>query len=203
MKIFVTGIDTNVGKTIVSAILVKALQYDYWKPIQSGDLKNSDTQKVKTYTQNKATYHKEQYQLKSPLSPHESSKLDSVEISLESFVCPKPNRIIIEGAGGVMVPLNEEGDCIIDLIKNLEAKVILVSKNYLGSINHTLMSCQILHANGIQILGIIINGDRNPASEEIISKIAGVNILGHVDWTNRITQKFMNQQAQKFKSILK
>lgn len=202
MKIFVTGIDTNVGKTIASAILANALEYDYWKPVQSGDLANSDTKKVKRWVSNSVKCYPEALRLKQPLSPHESAKLDKKKIILEKFECPKDKNLIIEGAGGLMVPLNEEGDCMIDLIKHLEAKVVLVSRNYLGSINHTLMSCYLLSNYGIQTLGIIINGEPNPASEEIITSTSGIPILGHIDWSNRITKKFIAEQGTRFREKL-
>ncbi len=203
MKLFVTGIDTNVGKTVVSAILANALGYDYWKPIQSGDLRNSDTKKVRKWINQDLTCFPEAIRLKHPLSPHESARMDKKKIILEKFSSPKEDDLIIEGAGGLMVPMNDKGDCMIDLIKHLEAKVVLVSKNYLGSINHTLMSCHLLASYGLQNLGLIINGEPNKASEEIISKISGVPIIGHIDWTNRFTKKFITHQGEQFKGKLK
>ncbi|MCB9189965.1 MAG: dethiobiotin synthase [Flavobacteriales bacterium] len=201
MKIFVTGIDTNVGKTVVAGILASALKYDYWKPIQSGDLQNSDSIKVRRWLDRGQKIHKESIRLKNPLSPHESARLDKKEITLDQFELPKKEKLIIEGAGGLMVPLNDKGDCIIDLIKQLDAKTVLVSKNYLGSINHTLMSCHVLASNGIQNMGIIINGEPNPASEEIITAISGVPILGHVHWTPKISKQFIQEESKKFKKI--
>lgn len=202
MKLFVTGIDTNVGKTVVSVILANALGFDYWKPIQSGDLSNSDTKNVKKWINKDLKCFPEAIRLKHPLSPHESARMDKKKIILEKFHSPKEEQLIIEGAGGLMVPMNDQGDCMIDLMKLLETKVILVSKNYLGSINHTLMSCHLLANYGLENLGIIINGDPNPASEEIISKVSGVPILGHIDWTNRITRKFLTTQGEQFKHLL-
>jgi dethiobiotin synthetase len=202
MKIFITGIDTNIGKTVVSAIVATALRYDYWKPVQCGDLKDSDTMKVKSLTGGLFHYYPERYRLKEPASPHLSAKLEDIEIKLNDFLMPVKDNIIVEGAGGLMVPINTSGDCIIDIAKQLDTKVILVSKNYLGSINHTLMSCQMLNTYGIQTLGIIINGDPNEESEKIISEISGVPILGHVDTTKRLNRKFIEAQAKKFENIL-
>ncbi|CAG5082495.1 dethiobiotin synthase [Parvicella tangerina] len=203
MKLFVTGIDTNVGKTVVSAILANALGYDYWKPIQSGDLKNSDTKKVKRWIDKERRCFPEAIKLKNPLSPHESARIDKKKIILEKFEAPKEENLIIEGAGGLMVPMNDKGDCMVDLIKHLDAKVVLVSKNYLGSINHTLMSCHVLASYGLENIGIIINGDPNPASEEIIAKVSGVPIIGHVSWTKRFTKKFLSTQGEQFQTIVK
>ena len=202
MKIFITGIDTNIGKTVVSAIVAKALKYDYWKPIQCGDLKNSDTQTVKTLTGGLYHYHKEAFRLKEPASPHLSAKLEGVEITLNDFKLPVKEKLLIEGTVGLMVPINDEAVCLIDVANQLDAKVILVSKNYLGSINHTLMSCHMLNTYGLQTLGIIINGDANEESEKIITEISGVPILGHVDTTKRLNRKFIDAQAKKFENIL-
>lgn len=202
MKLFVTGIDTNIGKTVVSAILANALEYDYWKPIQSGDLGNSDSKKVRKWLDKGLKCFPEAIKLKEALSPHQSAQIDGKKIVLEKFNCPKEDKIIIEGAGGLMVPMNSEGDCIIDLIKQLEAKVILVSKNYLGSINHTLLSCHVLANYGIEVVGIVVNGEPNDSSEEIISKVSGIPILGHISWTNRFSKKFIIDQGKQFKELI-
>jgi dethiobiotin synthetase len=180
-KYFVTGIGTEIGKTITSAILVEYLKADYWKPIQSGDLDHSDTNKVQNLVSNTQTkFHPESYRLTQPFSPHYSAQLDDVTISLDEINIPETdNNLIIEGAGGLMVPLNQE-DLIIDLIKKLGVEVILVSKNYLGSINHTLLSIEALNSQNIPIKGIIFNGESTPASEDIILKRSGLNVIGRI-----------------------
>ncbi|WP_295767079.1 dethiobiotin synthase [uncultured Mucilaginibacter sp.] len=167
--LFVTGIGTDVGKTVVSAIMVEYLKADYWKPIQSGDLDNSDTMKVKALVSNPISkFHKEAYRLNQPFSPHKSARLDGVEIDLEKIIIPETdNQLVIEGAGGLMVPLNNK-HFIIDLIQKFNAEVILVVKHYLGSINHTLLSLELLKARGIVVNKIIFNGDRDEDSESII-----------------------------------
>lgn len=169
--IFITGIGTSVGKTIVSAILVQKLKADYWKPIQSGDLNNSDTAHVRGLVSNsKSVFHPEAYRLTQPFSPHKSAALDGIYIDPEKIILPETNnQLIIEGAGGLMVPLNENF-LMIDLIKKLDAEVILVSKNYLGSINHTLMSTGILKSNGIKLSRLIFSGEQDHDSEAIIRK---------------------------------
>lgn len=168
--IFITGIGTGVGKTIVSAVLVEKLKADYWKPIQSGDLGNSDTALVRSLVSNKlSVFHPETYRLTQPFSPHKSAALDGIRIEPASFILPETdNQLIIEGAGGLMVPLNEK-DLMIDLIQRLDAEVILVSKNYLGSINHTLMSAEILKMRAIGISRIVFCGEPDAESENIIS----------------------------------
>lgn len=180
-KYFITGIGTEIGKTITSAVLTEHLKADYWKPIQSGDLENSDTLKVKNLISNsKTNFHPEAYRLTQPFSPHYSAALDGLEINLDSIVLPQTeNNLIVEGAGGLMVPLNEK-DLIIDLIQKLGLEVILVSKNYLGSINHTLLSVEALRSRNIAVKGIIFNGEANEASESVIKKMTGLNVIAHL-----------------------
>lgn len=179
--IFVTGIGTGIGKTVVSAVLTEKLKADYWKPIQSGDLDDSDTVKVKGLVSNSTTvFHPETYGLTQPYSPHKSARLDGIEIDEAKFIIPQTdNRLVIEGAGGLMVPLNDRF-LIIDLIKKLDADAVLVSHNYLGSINHTLLSITVLKQYGIKIRGIIFNGNIDPDSESYILKSTGVRLLGHI-----------------------
>jgi dethiobiotin synthetase len=200
---FVTGIDTNIGKTVVSSILVEALNSDYWKPIQSGDLHYTDTDKVKELVNRKIILHPETYRLNNPLSPHASAKLDNISISLDSFQLPKTNNnLIVEGAGGLLVPINEDGDYLSDLILKFEMEVILVSKNYLGSINHTLLSITYLKSKGISIKGIVIVGEKNESSESIITKNTEVNILHRVPMVENVTPEFIKEQAELLKSAL-
>ena len=143
MRLFVTGIGTEVGKTVIAAILTEALEADYWKPVQAGDLDYSDTHKVRDLVSNdKSVFHPETHALHHPMSPHAAAERDGVEISLDDFQLPQTeNNLIVEGAGGLMVPLNSK-DCIIDLIEKLDIEVVLVSRTYLGSINHTLLSVE-------------------------------------------------------------
>lgn len=167
--IFVTGIGTGIGKTVVAAILTESLKADYWKPIQSGDLDNSDAMKVKELISNKKTvFHPEAYRLSQPYSPHKSAALDGIEIDLNKFELPQTtNTLIVEGAGGLMVPLNNT-DLMIDLIEKLNAEVVLVIQHYLGSINHSLLSLQALYSRGISVRALIFNGNGDSYSEDII-----------------------------------
>ena len=200
---FVTGIDTNIGKTVVSAIVVEALNADYWKPIQSGDLHYTDTDKVKELVNEKSILHPETYRLNNPLSPHASAKLDNISISLNSFQLPKTNNnLIVEGAGGLLVPINEDGNYLSDIIVKLRMEVILVSKNYLGSINHTLLSIEYLKSKSISIKGIIIVGEKNESSESIITKNTEVNILHRVPMVESVTREFIKEQAELLRSAL-
>jgi dethiobiotin synthetase len=171
--LFITGIGTGIGKTIVSAIVVESLQADYWKPIQSGDLDNSDTLKVKSLISNtKSVFHPETYRLTQPYSPHKSAALDGIEINPLALMIPATdNQLVIEGAGGLMVPLNNNF-LMIDLIKKLDVEVVLIVKHYLGSINHTLLSLDALQSRKIPVKAIIFNGDSDEWSEDIITLYA-------------------------------
>ncbi len=195
--IFITGIGTGVGKTIVSAVLVQKLQADYWKPIQSGDLDNSDTDHVRSLVSNKISiFHPEAYRLTKPYSPHKSAALDGIYIDPEKIVLPETNnQLIIEGAGGLMVPINEDF-LMIDLIKKLDAEVILVSKNYLGSINHTLMSAGILKSNGIKLSRLIFSGEQDHDSEVIISKHLQIESL-HIPYFDELNSEKVTSFADK------
>ena len=179
--IFITGIGTGIGKTIVSAALVEKLKADYWKPVQSGDLDNSDTLKVKSLITNTiSVFHPEAYRLTQPFSPHKSAAIDGISIDKNKIIIPDTdNTLIIEGAGGLMVPL-KDNFLMIDLIKQLNAEVILVSQNYLGSINHTLLSIDALKNHNIAIKGIVFNGLKDIYSKEFILDYSGVELLGHV-----------------------
>lgn len=192
--IFITGIGTGIGKTIASAVVVEKLKADYWKPIQSGDLDNSDTMKVKSLVSNTVTvFHPEAYRLTQPYSPHKSAKLDGITIDPDKIVLPQTeNRLVIEGAGGLMVPLNDHF-LMIDLIKKLNAEVILVSQNYLGSINHTLLSIEALQKRNIPVKGIIFNGEQNDDTEQYILNYSKLNNLGHIPDMRPITPVAIKQ----------
>lgn len=180
-KIVVAGIGTGIGKTLISSVLVEALEADYWKPVQAGDLDKSDTLTVQSLTSNKKSFfYPEALRLQHPMSPHAAAKLENIEIDLDIFLIPKTdNTLIIELAGGLMVPLNSK-ELNIDLLKKWKAPVILISKNYLGSINHTLLSLEILRNNNIPVLGIIFNGEPNLSSEEFILNYSKVNCIGKI-----------------------
>ena len=188
--IFVTGIGTGIGKTVTSAVLVEKLNADYWKPVQSGDLVKSDTMVVKSLISNASSiFHPETYKLTQPFSPHKSAAIDGITIDLEAFHLPEANnQLIIEGAGGVMVPLNDKY-LVIDLIKKLDVEVIVVSQNYLGSINHTLLTVFALKQYDIPIKGIIFNGRKDMYSKEYILSSAKVEFLGHLPEFTAVDKK--------------
>ncbi|MDB5133899.1 MAG: dethiobiotin synthase [Mucilaginibacter sp.] len=188
--LFITGIGTGIGKTIVSAVLVEKLKADYWKPVQSGELDKSDSLKVKSLISNKNSYiHPETYKLSQPYSPHKSAAIDGITIDPEKIILPQTdNTLIIEGAGGLMVPLKDRF-LMIDLIKQLGAEVILVSQNFLGSINYTLLSLFALKEYQIPIKGIIFNGVKDIYSKEFILEYSEVKLLGHIPEYNEINKK--------------
>ncbi|MBX9807493.1 MAG: dethiobiotin synthase [Flavobacteriaceae bacterium] len=202
MKLFITGISTDVGKTIASAIIVEALQADYWKPIQAGDLDNSDSHKIKSLLSNtKTLIHPNSYQLQTPASPHLAAELDGITIDLKQIVAPKTdNHLVVEGAGGIFVPLNDT-DCVIDLIQK-EYKVIVVSRHYLGSINHTLLTIEALQNRKINIAGIIFSGDKNESSEAIILNKTGVKFIGRIEQEPYFDQNVVKEYADLFRENL-
>lgn len=201
--IFVTGIGTDVGKTIISAILTEALQADYWKPIQSGDLDNTDAMKIQRWISNTRTrIHPEAYRLRTPMSPHAAAEIDGIRIELNNIQLPITNNfLVVEGAGGLLVPLNDT-DNIIDLIQHLQLPVVLISRHYLGSINHTLLSIEALQHRNITIAGIIFNGEEHPTTESIIAQRSGVPVLGRVGDMGEVNQENVRTWAERLKPTL-
>lgn len=194
---FITGIGTGIGKTIVSAIITEKLQADYWKPIQSGDLDISDSLFIKNLLSNKISIvHPEKYRLSQPLSPHLSAQLDGIAIDMSAIQPPQCSRdLVIEGAGGLMVPLNNQ-DLILHLIIKLNPKVIVVSQNYLGSINHTLLTLETLRMYNIEVAGIVFNGTANTESESYIENYSGVKVIGRIPYMNIIDEEAVKRAGQ-------
>jgi dethiobiotin synthetase len=170
-KIFITGIGTGVGKTFISALLAKALEADYWKPVQAGYEEGTDSEYVqKTLIGTSSVIHPEVYKLKLPASPHIAAREEGVTISIQK-ICEKipsiSRNLIIEGAGGLLVPLNES-EFVADLVKALDAKVILVSRNYLGSINHSLLTARVCREMELPVIGWIFNDQYLNYEDEIV-----------------------------------
>jgi len=198
---FVTGISTDVGKTIASAILVEALQADYWKPIQAGELDNCDTKIVERLVSNKKSkFHPNSYALNTPMSPHAAAEIDEVAITLKGITEPKTkNHLIIEGAGGLLVPINNK-QTVLDIIKP-EYHVIVVSRHYLGSINHTLLTVNILKEKGFQV-SIVFSGEEHKTTEDIIKKMTKVSIIGRIDEEPYFDKNVILEYADMFKDKL-
>jgi dethiobiotin synthetase len=201
MKYIIAGIGTEIGKTFISSILTEALQADYWKPIQSGALDFTDTDMVRSLISNsKTVFHPETYRLHQPMSPHAAAAIDGVEIELSKFQIPQTdNHLIVELAGGIMVPLNNN-ETNLDLIKRLAIPVILISKNYLGSINHTLLSIEILKMNNIPIKGLIFNGESNESTENFILNYTKIDFLGRVNFEENINKELIKKYASNFRN---
>jgi dethiobiotin synthetase len=181
---FVTGTDTDVGKTIVSALLTIALDGYYWKPIQSGrdDGGLTDRDRVGQLTGLRPErLLPERYCLGQPLSPHLAARLDGVEIELTDFALPVglDRPLIVEGAGGLLVPINDR-HLMIDLIDHLGLPVVLVARSGLGTINHTLLSIGALRRSGIPILGVILNGPLNGDNRRAIEFYGQVSVIAEV-----------------------
>lgn len=198
--IIVAGIGTEIGKTVVSAILTNALKADYWKPIQSGDLDQGDAYWIQQWVKHpNLTIWPSTYRLSQPLSPHTAAELDGISIELNQFQKPaSSNSLVIELAGGLMVPINDQ-QTNIDLIQSLNAPVILVSKNYLGSINHTLLSFEMLQQRGIPVLGIVFNGPENPSGEKFILNYTQLPLLLRVNEEPSINDIVIDHYAQQVK----
>ncbi len=200
---FVTGIGTDVGKTVVSSIFTEALSATYWKPVQAGDLHFSDSMKVASYCSREINVLPERFALNTPASPHYAAKVDQVSIELTDFTLPKVSgNLIVEGAGGLHVPLNYKGDLYIDLIQKFSLPVVLVSRNYLGSINHSLLSIEALKNRNIPVEFLVFSGERNEASEEIIqNQLPNVKTF-YVPFAEKLDQNFISNQAKLLREIL-
>ena len=202
MKLFITGISTDVGKTIASAIIVEALQADYWKPIQAGDLEHSDTHKVQSLVSNKQSqFHPNSYALQTPASPHLAAAKDGITIDLNQIQEPETtNHLVVEGAGGILVPLNDT-QSVVDLIQS-DYKVIVVSRHYLGSINHTLLTIEALKNRGINIAGIVFNGNENGPTETIILNTTQLKCIGRIEEEPYFDQNVISEYANLFRDNL-
>jgi dethiobiotin synthetase len=201
-KIFVTGIGTDVGKTVVSSVLVEALKADYWKPVQTGSFFSTDTGKVQKWVSNsESKFHPEGYMLKQYMSPHAAAELEDIEIRLDDLRIPDTqNTLIIEGAGGLMVPLNRT-EFMIDMIQKFDAEVILVIQNYLGSINHTLLSIDALKNRGLRILGVVFNGPPHQLSQDIIMDYCGLKVLGRINKEKDLNPEIIKAYAKEFEYL--
>ena len=199
---FIAGTDTGVGKTFFASILMKKYNFNYWKPIQTGKFTENDTLYIKQNTGiEKNRFHEPIYSFKKPLSPHLASSYEKISINMKKIKKPCSDRpLIIEGVGGILVPLNKK-NLLIDLIKKFKFPVIVVSRSILGTINHTLMTLEILKKNKINIFGVILNniknkkeGDENAKS---IEDFGNIKVLGQISSINQITKKKIKVLAKK------
>jgi dethiobiotin synthetase len=197
-KYFITGIGTNVGKTIVSAILTEALKADYWKPVQSGVADGTDKGLVSSLITNTTSVcHNESYSFQEPASPHLAASLENQKIKLEQMHLPETqNDLIIEGAGGILVPLNDS-NYVIDLAQEFEADVILVCRNYLGCINHSLLSIDYLVKNNFPVKGLVLVGNFDKAVKLAITNYSELPVLAEIPEMSEISKETILNQAQK------
>ena len=181
-KLFVAGTDTGVGKTVVSAILMVGMRGKYWKPIQSGIEEMNDTDWIRTVTGLPEDHFlPEVYRLKRPLSPHAAAAAEGIRIELAAFQLPETKEhLIVEGAGGIMVPLNDH-HYMLDLMKKLTIPVLLVARSELGTINHTLLSLDQLRRQALEIFGVVMNGPRNSENRKAIEHYGNVEVLGEIE----------------------
>ena len=222
-SLFITGIGTGIGKTVVSAIITEALEADYWKPIQAGFEDGTDALQVSSLISNtKTIIHPEVYKLQMPASPHIAARQEGISINLGEIVNRLPStdyrngvqrstdsgqrstaddlrftthdsRLVVEGAGGIMVPLNDN-EFVIDLIEQLGARVILVSRNYLGSINHSLLTAAICKQRNIDVVGWIFNNQYLDYEDEIV-RWTGYSKIASIPLAEKIDKAFVLQQA--------
>ncbi|RAJ06841.1 dethiobiotin synthetase [Chitinophaga skermanii] len=205
-RFFVTGIGTGVGKTVVSACVAEALDAHYWKPIQSGLEEETDTEFIQRMTTHPEYCYPEGYRLKTPASPHLAARIDGVEIDVQHIVQladqyqTNDRPLIIEGAGGLMVPINED-TFTLELVQQLEARVILVAMNYLGSINHSLLTAMALQQANVPVAGWIFNGEYNTNEDDIV-RWTKLPKIGRILQANVLDKAFITHQAAQLKPSL-
>ncbi len=201
----VAGIGTAVGKTVVSAILVEKLRADYWKPVQAGELDASDSLRIEQLTTQAGQIHAEAWRLNTPMSPHGAAKIDGARITRTSLELPQnkalPNTpIVVELAGGLMVPLDSQPGhvfCNIDLLKEWGLPVVLVANFYLGSINHTLLSVDALRTREIPLAGVVFNGIPEESSRSAILNLTHLPVLLDLPWSDTVDSTFVSSQAER------
>ena len=200
-RLFVAGTDTGVGKTLVSAILVAGLKGVYWKPVQSGVDHGSDSDWIREKTTLPGHHFlPEIYRLKEYLSPHAAAARENVHIELEAFHPPAIDPIhhlVIEGAGGLMVPLSDKW-LMLDLIKKLDAPVLLVARSGLGTINHTLLSLDKLRAFGIDVFAVVMNGPKDEENRKAIEHFGKADVLAQIEQMDEINAETLAAAFQKY-----
>ena len=187
-RIFVTGTGTGVGKTMVSAILAAGLSARYWKPIQSGLGEKTDTEWVREKTGLPSNhFYPETYRFRFPLSPHVAAAKDGTYVDLERMNLPQicGGHLIVEGAGGIMVPLNEH-HLMLDLMKKLAIPILLVAKSGLGTINHTLLSLDLLKNHLLPVLGVVMNGPSDSDNRKAIEHFGNISVFAEIEPMERI-----------------
>lgn len=197
-NIFVSGTDTGIGKTVVSAILTAGLEASYWKPVQAGLEEETDTEFIRRVTDlPKSRIIPEKWRLNTPMSPHAAAEIDQVTIQLDDFELPdvKSDHLVVEGAGGLLVPLNDK-HMIIDLIEYLDIPVLLVARSKLGTLNHTFLSLEALRNRGIPIVGVVLNGPRHESNRRAIEQFGEVKILAELEFIDDLNSETVKKIFQ-------
>ena len=200
-RIFITGIGTGVGKTITAACVTEALAADYWKPVQTGLTEGTDTATVQSLLSNEMSVcHPEAWCLREPASPHLAARMENVTIDLPRILeladrfQPAQRPLVMEGAGGLMVPLNE-AVFTLEMITALRASVVIAAQNYLGSINHCLLTAKVLQHTGVPVIGWIFGGDHHSNEDDIV-RWSGYPKIGRIPQARHVDKAFVKQQAQ-------
>lgn len=198
--LFITGIGTDVGKTVASAVITKALEAGYWKPAQCGDLDNSDSIKIARLTGLRTL--PEAYRLQAPMSPHAAAGLEGVELSIDKIEFPKSDKtIVVEGAGGVMVPFSSN-ETYLDLMVKLNLPVVLVTRHYLGSINHTMLSWNVLKTAGLNVVALVISGTSHESTESYFATQMDVPFI-RINELNELSLESITAEAGRLNSRIK
>ena len=189
-KFFITGTDTEVGKTVVAAMLTLGLNGVYWKPVQSGIEVGGDRAWIEQVTcLGKEHFRPESYALRQPLSPHAAARLDGIQLKIEDIFLPSVaanTHLIVEGAGGILVPLNEH-HTMLDLMVQLDLPVLIVARSTLGTINHTLLSLEALRQRQLNILGVVLNGPLNAGNREAIEQFGRTQVVAELEPLETLT----------------
>ncbi len=198
---FVTGTDTNVGKTVLSALLVAALDALYWKPVQTGAVEGTDREAVRAWAEApEERLPSERYRFDPPVSPHLASREAGAHIDLEAFefpAAPAGRKWIVEGAGGVLVPLNER-DLMRDLIRRIGFPVIVAARTSLGTINHTLLTLAALRDASLPICGVVLIGDENIENRCAVEHYGRVSVVGHIPILKQIRRAALLEVYEKY-----
>ncbi len=202
MKIFISGTDTNVGKTLISSWITLHTGFAYFKPIQTGTKEGRDSNEVRNLSHTKI--YPEFYSYPEPLSPHLAAELQNDSINIEKIFLPQEKHLVVEGAGGVLVPINKK-HLMIDLIKKLGIPVIVVSRTGLGSINHTLLTLEVFKLHDVEVLGVIMNGEPNSENNKAIEFYGHTPILAEFPKLEEVSCNTLKKVAlsEKLTQILK
>lgn len=200
--IAIVGIHTGIGKTISSAVIAEAIGADYWKPVQAGIAERDMVLVRQLLTDGESRVYDEAVLLSQPLSPHAAAKIDHIEIDYTKFDWPETDKtLLIETAGGLLSPMSAN-TTMADFISHYQLPAILISLNYLGSINHTLMTIEALKSRGIKLLGVIMNGLENESSENFIQNYSGVPVLARIPYINDLSKDGIRRCALQLKPLL-